>query len=164
LITVVDYGFGPSARNRLNDASTPGLAGAVAALETFYYAFNHADMPVLTAVWSSHALTQLTNPAGGVVRSTAAITDVYRRMLASGMDVQVTFTDAATYDLGSAVMFAGLERGAYRRNDGRRVALTVRTSRLFGWDAERERWAQLHHHGSVDDPFELADYQTGSRG
>lgn len=163
MISVVDYDFGPSARNRLNDLGTPGISGAVAALETFYYALNRADLPVLSSVWWSHRLTQLDDPLGGIVRSTTEIVDVYRRSLGLGMDVEVTFTDAATYDLGTAVVFTGRECGAYRRSDGRRVPLDVRASRLFGWDTRRHRWAQLHHHGSIDDPFDLADYQSTAR-
>lgn len=164
MIDVVEYDFGPAARNRLDETVLTGLAGAVAALETFYYAFNSRDLPVLAAVWFQHDLTQVDDPLGGVIRSTEAIVGGYRRSFAARRHVQVTFTEAATYDLGRTVMFAGRERGAYRRNDGRRVALDIRTSRLFGWDDSRARWAQLHHHGSIDDPFELADYQTIARG
>ncbi|HZC74200.1 MAG TPA: nuclear transport factor 2 family protein [Jatrophihabitans sp.] len=163
MIRVVDYDFGPAARNRLDDTATPGIAGAVAALETFYYALNGADLPVLSALWFRHDLTQLHSPLGGTIRSTAAIVDSYRRSFASGMQLQLTFTDAATYDLATAVVFAGREHGTYRRNDGRRVTLDIRTSRLFGWDESRARWAQLLHHGSIDDPFELADYQATAR-
>jgi hypothetical protein len=36
-IEVVDYRFGPHARERLNEAKAPDHAGAVAALETFYW-------------------------------------------------------------------------------------------------------------------------------
>jgi len=164
VISVVDYDFGPAARNRLADTAMPGMAGAIAALETFYYALNQADLPVLSAVWLAHDLTQMASPVGGVVRSTPAIADIYRRTFATGVSIRVTFTDAATYDLGGAVVFAGRERGAYRRNDGRHVHLDMKTSRLFGWDDSRDRWAQLQHHASIDDPFELADFQTATRG
>jgi hypothetical protein len=163
VITVVDYGFGPGAHNRIDEIAEPGIAGAVAALETYYYALNRADMPVLAALWSGHDLAQLDDPVGGTERSPAAIADLYRHLFCGAVNVQVTFTDAVTYDLGDAVVFAGRERGTYRRNDGRRVALDVRTSRLFGWDDARRRWAQLHHHGSIDDPFALADYQATAR-
>jgi hypothetical protein len=164
VISLADYQFGPTARNRLDDTATPGLVGAVAALETFYYALNRADLPVLAAIWFRDELTQLNGAVGGTLRSTDAILERYRRSFAGRMSVQVTFTDAATYDLGTAVAFAGWERGDYRRNDGRRVSLEIRTSRLFGWDDSRQRWAQLHHHGSIDDPFDLADYQSAARG
>lgn len=163
MITVVDYRFGPEARNRLDDTDEPGLAGAVAALETYYYALNRADLPVLASLWSDHEFVQADGPSGGTERSRDAVTARCRRILGGAMDVQVTFTDAATYDLGDAVVFAGRERGTYRRNDGRRVALDVRTSRLFGWDDAGRRWVQLHHHGSIDDPFALADYQATVR-
>lgn len=163
MITVVDYGFGPGARNRIDEIAEPGMAGAVAALETYYYAVNRADLLVLLALWSGHDLVQIDDPVGGTERSQDGIADLYQRILGGAMNLQVTFTDAATYDLGDAVVFAGRERGTYRRNDGRRVALDVRTSRLFGWDDAGQHWAQLHHHGSIDDPFALADYQATAR-
>lgn len=163
MITAADHDFGRSARNRFEDTAAQGVDGALAALETFYYAFNRRDLALLGAVWFHHDLTQLDHPLGGLVRSSAAIVDCYRRSFATGMDVQVTLTDTAVYHFGAAVGFAGRERGAYRRNDGRRVPLDVRTSHLFAWDDSRGRWAQLHHHGSIDDPFELADYQASAR-
>lgn len=163
MITVVDYRFGPGSRNRLDATDEPGLAGAVAALETYYYALNRSDLPVLASLWADHVLVQADGPSGGTERSRGAITARARRMLDGAMDVHVVFTDAATYDLGDAVVFAGRERGTYRRNDGRRVALDVRSSRLFGWDDMDGRWVQLHHHGSIDDPFALADYQATIR-
>jgi hypothetical protein len=38
MIELVDYGFGPGARLRADEARLPGREGALAALETFYYA------------------------------------------------------------------------------------------------------------------------------
>jgi hypothetical protein len=38
MIELVDYGFGPGARSRADEARLPGREGALAALETFYYA------------------------------------------------------------------------------------------------------------------------------
>lgn len=163
MITVENFGFGPAARNRLSDASRPGLPGAVATLETIYYGLNQADLPVLAAIWSDQDVAQLNDAIGGVARSATEIADVYRHIFASGIDLRLTLADVLIYDLGETVLFAGNEFGSYRRNDGRRVPLSIRTSRLFGWAGTRHRWAQLHHHGSIDDPFSLADYQASVR-
>lgn len=68
---IVDYDFGPTARNRLADTHDEGPNGAVAALETFYYALNNADLNVLSQVWSDGQFAQLNNPVGGILRSGA---------------------------------------------------------------------------------------------
>jgi hypothetical protein len=161
--TLIDYDFGPHARNRLDEAGDPGPAGAVAALETFYFALNNADLDVLRAVWSSDPLAQLDNPVGGILRSGDAIADLYRRIFAGGMDVQVTFTDAATYLGHDTAVFAGRELGSYAGSDGERVPLQIRTSRVFTWHPEQGSWLQTHHHGSIDDPDALAAYQAAAR-
>jgi ketosteroid isomerase-like protein len=158
-IEVVDYRFGPQARNRLDEAENPRREGAVAALESFYYALNNRDLDVLTAVWSQHELAQLNNPVGGILRSGPAVTDLYRRIFDGGMALSVTFTDAATYWWADSVVFAGREIGSY--NDGARVPLAIRTTRVFGYDG---RWRQVHHHGSIDRPDELAAYQRAATG
>jgi ketosteroid isomerase-like protein len=159
---LVDYSFGADARNRLAEASTVGAAGAVAALETFYYALNHADLQTLSAVWADDDLVQLNNPVGGIIRSRTAVTDLYGRIFASGIDIHVTFSDAATYLAGGTAAFAGREIGSYRGPDGDRVPIEIRTTRLFGWQPDQQRWAQLHHHGSIDSPEALAAYQSAA--
>lgn len=160
MIQLIDFGFGPTARNRLAEACTAGFDGAVAALETFYYALNSADLDVLAAVWSADALAQLNNPVGGILRSGRGIAELYGRIFASGMAVEVTFTDAVTYDFGPSIVFAGRELGSYRDANGHRVPLAIRTSRVFGW--QEGRWQQFHHHGSIDDPALLAAYQAAA--
>lgn len=162
--SLVDYEFGPGARNRLDAARDPGPDGAVAALETFYSALNNADLDVLRAVWSPDPLAQLNNPIGGILRSGDAIAGLYGRIFAGGLDVRVTFTDAATYLSTGTAVFAGRELGSYLGPDGARVPLQIRTSRVFSRHPEQGRWLQTHHHGSIDDPVALAAYQAAARG
>ncbi|GLI00602.1 hypothetical protein Pa4123_58780 [Phytohabitans aurantiacus] len=59
-------------------------------------------------------------------------------------------------------MFAGRETGSYTTGDGTTVPLEIRTSRYFRY--ENGRWRQYHHHGSIDDPDALRDYQRAIRG
>jgi hypothetical protein len=151
-IEVVDYRVGPQARNRLDETEKPGRDGAIAALESFYHALNNRDLDTLSAVWSQHELAQLNNPVGGILRSGTAVTDLYRRIFDGGLGLTVTFTDAATYWWSDSVVFAGREIGSY----GAQVPLSIRTTRVFGYDG---RWRQVHHHGSIDQPEELAAYQ-----
>lgn len=156
---VIDYGFGPSSRNRLDASHNPDASGAVAALETFYYALNNAELVVLTQIWSADAIAQLNNPVGGMLRSGEAISLLYKRIFASDADVQVTFTDAATYRTATTATFAGREIGSYRNRSGDLVDLHIRTSRFFTWHASDHRWRQVHHHGSIDSAEELSAYQ-----
>lgn len=164
MISLVDYQFGPAARERLAASADPGREGAVAALETFYYALNHRDLDALSAVWSQDELAQLNNPVGGILRSGSAVTDLYRRIFAGNLALTVTFGDAATYEWPEVVVFAGREIGQYHDRTGAEVPLTIRTSRVFGYDHAAGRWLQVHHHGSIDDPDELAAYQRAVRG
>jgi len=161
MIELVDYRFGPQAHNRLDEAKTPDHAGAVAALETFYYALNNKDLQTLAGVWSQDDLAQLNNPVGGILRSGRAVTDLYRKIFSGTLNLTVTFTDAATYRWDNAVVFAGREIGDYNGPNGT-TPLTIRTSRVFGYD--NGRWLQVHHHGSIDQPDELAAYQKAVRG
>ncbi|MFF1822842.1 YybH family protein [Kribbella sp. NPDC058245] len=161
MIELVDYRFGPAARNRLDESGKPGREGAVAALESFYHALNHRDLELLAAVWSQDELAQLNNPVGGILRSGTAVTDLYRRIFGGELGLTVTFGDAATYWWQDSVVFAGRELGQYVDRSGAVVPLAIRTTRVFGYDG---RWLQVHHHGSIDDADELAAYQRAVRG
>lgn len=159
MIELVDHQFGPTSRNLIADAVQPGRAGALAALETFYFALNRRDLPTLTAVWSQHELAQINNPVGGILRSGAAVTELYRRIFTGRMRLTITFGDGVSYWWDEAVVFAGREIGHYTENDGCAVPLAIRTTRIFGYNHVAGRWLQLHHHGSIDNAAELAAYQ-----
>lgn len=107
MIELVDYGFGPDARSRATAARVPGREGALAALETFYYALNSKDLETLVAGWAADELVQLNNPIGGILRSRDAVRALYERVFAGSLNVQVTFGDAATYWQDDSVVFAG---------------------------------------------------------
>jgi hypothetical protein len=159
---LADFGFGPQARNRLSDATDPGHSGAIAALETFYYALNNADLKILASTWSPNPLAQLNNPLGGVLRSGEAVAELYGRIFAGNLDVQVTFTDAASYKWPGVAVFAGREVGSYRDPSGQLIPLKIRTTRIFGFDQGPGRWLQIHHHGSIEEPEALRAYQQAA--
>jgi hypothetical protein len=161
-IALVDYRFGPESRNRLTDAVSDQLDGAVAALETFYFAYSNRDVDAMTKVWSKQKLAQMDNPLGHIVRSGAAIVDFYSRGFDTGALATVTFTDAVTYDWAGAAVFAGREIGEFPAPGGGTVPLEMRTSRVFSYDFEAGRWQQIHHHGSIEDPAVLRAYQEAS--
>src|SRR5258706_8764235 len=125
---LVDYAFGPRSRNRLAETAKHSPDGAIAGLETFYYALNNADLDVLAAIWSDDDLTQVDNPVGGIVRSGAAIVDLFRHLFSSGMHLEITFTDAATYWSPDPAMFPRRQQGHYTNAEDERVPMELRTS------------------------------------
>ena len=149
--------FGLDARNRLELAGDPSRAGALAALESFYFALNRRDVEALAAVWSAAPQAQLNNPLGGMLRGGADIVALYRRIFDGPGRLEITFGDVLEYGGDAHAVFAGRETGALVRPDGDRVALSIRTTRYFRYEAGR--WWQFHHHGSIDDPDALRAYQ-----
>ena len=139
----IEGSFGPEARDRRGEADSATLSGAIAALETFYFAFNSGRLDVIAAVWSRDPLAQLNNPLGGVVRGGTAISALYRQIFDSSARV--------------SVLFVGREHGEFTSADGRALRLSIRTTRYFVH--ADGRWSQLHHHGSIADPDTLRAYQ-----
>jgi ketosteroid isomerase-like protein len=162
MIELVEYGFGPESQDRVRESGDPGHVGAVAALESFYFALNNADLDALAANWSPNRLVQLNNPLGGILRGGAEVTELYRGVFSGGLRVQVTFTDTVAYWGQAVVVFAGLETGSYHDDDIGVAPLEIRTTRVFGYDEEVGRWLQLHHHGSIDRPEALLAYQLAA--
>ncbi|QWF84384.1 YybH family protein [Amycolatopsis sp. CA-230715] len=153
----LDIVFGPAAENRLHEATEPGFGGALAALESFYFAFNHRDLAAFGRVWTDDPLAQLNNPLGGILRGGQAITELYDKVFHGHAKVTVTFSDVVAYHDEHHAIFAGRETGEYTVDGGAPVPLAIRTSRYFRY--ENGRWAQFHHHGSIDDAAALAAYQ-----
>jgi limonene-1,2-epoxide hydrolase len=155
--------YGKAARNRSGELTVSTAEGARAALECFYYAFNQRDIDVFDAVWARDDLDQLNNPLGGILRGHADIRGLYRRIFEGPVRVWVEFHDIAEYAGAQTVVFAGRERGEFcRLSDRLTIALNIRTTRVFQW--RQGRWAQVHHHGSIDDATLLARYQEAVAG
>ncbi|MGW4523513.1 YybH family protein [Amycolatopsis sp. NPDC004378] len=155
----LDVSFGRQARNRLDAATAPGREGALAALESFYYAFNQRDLDAFRRVWTTDPLAQLNNPLGGILRGGDAITALYERVFTGPARVTVTFGDIVEYSGDGHAVFAGRETGEYHVTEP--VPLSIRTTRCFAYEAGR--WVQVHHHGSIDDAEALAAYQAAIR-
>ncbi|MEV6875848.1 nuclear transport factor 2 family protein [Amycolatopsis sp. NPDC051128] len=156
----LDETYGTDARNRLGEATNPGREGALAALETFYFAFNQRDLDVFRQVWTADPLAQLNNPLGGILRGGDAITALYDKVFHGPARVTVTLGDIVEYSGEGHAVFAGRETGEYRVTET--VPLSIRTTRFFAY--EDGRWVQVHHHGSIDDAEALAAYQKAIRG
>lgn len=159
----VETTYGRNARDLRREARAPTEDGARAALETFYHAFNERSLEVFEAVWAPKELISLNNPLGGIVRGLDDIRALYRRIFEGPAQVWVELHDIVEYVSEISVVFTGRERGEFIR-DGSAVLLAIRTSRVFQYFGPELGWRQVHHHGSIDDPEALAQYQRAVRG
>ena len=163
MITLNESVIGRDARDLRHLTKEHNLAGASAALETFYHAFNQKSLAVFDAVWAVHPLIQLNNPLGGIQRGHAPIRALYQRIFEGSAEVWVEFYDFVTYQSADMVVFAGYERGEFTQGDVT-VPLNIRTTRVFYYVDQAIGWRQLHHHGSIDDAGLLQRYQSAVRG
>jgi hypothetical protein len=129
---------------------------AVDALIEFYRAFNTGDLKALEEVWLAGSEPSMDNPIGGIRRGWAEIAQGYSKLFEGPATVRVTFHDFTSQGGDDWHLFVGRERGACRTAT-EVLDVAFRTTR---WFVHREgAWRQLHHHGSVEDPKMLADYQ-----
>ncbi len=155
--TRIDQIFGRASRNRIEHATATGREGALATLETFYFAFNNADLDVFRQIWISDDLVRLNNPLGGILEGIEAITKLYDGIFNGPANVWVEFYDIVAYEFDDAVVFAGRERGEFAMN-GVTVPLDIRTTRVL--HRCEDRWGQVHHHGSITDTDQLTAYRN----
>ncbi len=133
-----------------------GDGGPLDALIEFYRAFNSADLAGLEAVWFSGEAPSMDNPIGGIRRGWAAIAEGYSKLFHGRVKVQVTFHDFTSQGGDDWHLFVGRERGVCRA-PGETLYVAFRTTR---WFVRKDgTWRLLHHHGSIEDPKMLADYQ-----
>lgn len=131
------------------------------ALEEFYRAFNTRDLELMSANWANSDEASMSNPLGGVRRGWEAIEEAYSRIFAGPAEVYIEFYDYTIHHAGIMFCAVGRERGYFRAN-GKQVDLAIRTSRFYRMDCGK--WHQIHHHGSIDDPALLAEYQSAVLG
>lgn len=133
-----------------------GDGGPLDALIEFYAAFNTGDMAALEAIWFAGEAPSMDNPIGGIRRGWGQISEGYKKLFEARAKVQVTFHDFTSQGGDEWHLFVGRERGFCRTPD-EKLELAFRTTRWF--IRKDGAWRQLHHHGSVEDPKLLADYQ-----
>lgn len=131
------------------------------ALVEFYRAFNARDLKLMSANWANSADVSMSNPLGGLRRGWPAIEEVYATIFKGPAKVYVEFYDFTIHQAGVMFCAVGRERGHLRAN-AKHVDLAIRTSRFYR--LECGRWRQVHHHGSIDDPNSLAEYQSAVLG
>jgi hypothetical protein len=126
------------------DENITDLASPLYALSQFYRAFNSRNLPLMQENWEPSAVSSLDNPVGGVQRGWTNIRPIYERIFQSPATVKVEFFDYTIHDAA-----------------GKALGLAIRTTRIFRF--RNGRWRQVHHHGSIDNPQQLAAYQSAVR-
>lgn len=140
-----------SGNEAIDDPASP-----LAALSAFYHAFNGSDLDGLAQVWLDGDEPSMSNPVGGLRRGWPDIREGYARLFGGTARVRVTFHDFTTHGDDCTCVFVGREKGTCESPSGA-LALRIRTTRWFVRRAGL--WRQLHHHGSIEEPALLADYQ-----
>jgi hypothetical protein len=154
-------------QNLLADTAAPGIEGARAALETFYYAFNTRSIDLYLQIWADDPLVQVYSPVGGMVRGSAIIAALARRMLSGPARVQTVFEDIVAYITPELEVFTGREHGTYtadREHDAMVELPEIRSICTFRFIAQQGGWRQVYHHVSLNDADQLARYQRAVHG
>ena len=149
-------GKSASGENSPLDLGTP-----LAALTSFYSAFNNRDLAQMEAVWLPGDEPSMDNPIGGIRRGWSEIRAGYAKLFSGPAQVYVEFYDYSLQVEGACAIAVGRERGWCQTPAGR-IQLAIRTSRVFVRTAQGSQaqcWRQIHHHGSVEFPALLAEYQ-----
>ena len=152
----------PPAQTPITGRETEPPATPLGALAEFYRAFNGRDLALMEQNWDPSADAVMDNPLGGIMRGWPAIRKVYQRLFTGEARVTVEFFDYTLHEVGDAFWAVGRERGMLQQESRPDLPLLIRTSRLFRREEQR-RWRQTHHHGSIDDPTLLAEYQARVR-
>lgn len=126
-------------------------------LAQFYAAINHRDLKEMSANWLPSPDIAMDNPLGGIRRGWEEISAVYEKLFASPAQFRFEFYDYTIHQTSDLFYAVGRERGELTI-DGQRMALAIRTSRIY--KRVDDVWRQVHHHGSIDDPDMLRDYQN----
>ncbi len=144
-------------QNQINgNEKTANAKTAIGALTEFYKAFNSGDIKLMKENWLNGDEAAMSNPLGGIKRGWNDIYTIYQSIFDGPADVYVEYYDYTVFEGRGYFQAIGKERGYFQRGDIR-INLNIRTSRLFVMHDDRYR--QLHHHGSIDDPKLLRNYQ-----
>ncbi len=125
------------------------------ALSEFYRAFANRDIGLMRENWHAEECV-LDNPLGGIRRGWAEIEPLYDRLFNGPAKVRVVFFDYTLHRGEDIFCAAGRERGTFEKGDTK-LDLAIRTSRIYR--LVNGRWKQIHHHGSIEEPELLAQYQ-----
>ena len=153
-------------RNLLADTAVPDIRGALAALETFYYAFNTRSVDLLKQIWADDPLAQLVTPLVSHIRGSAGIAVAYGRMPSGPAQMQTVLDDIVAYIASGLAVFTMRERATLGQNgehDGTSDPLEGRTSCVFRFITSQGGWRLIYHQVSLSDPDSLGRLQRGVR-
>jgi SnoaL-like domain len=136
------------------------LTEPLQALAQFYRALNGRDIALMEQNWDNTEQAAMDNPLGGIKRGWAEIKPVYERLFRVDGDYHFEFYDYTLHQFADIFYAVGRERGHVSIR-GANLDMKIRTTRVFRFDGTR--WRQVHHHGSIEDPKLLADYQNSVR-
>ncbi len=139
-----------------HDAGLP-RASALMALSAFYEAFNSRDLDALEKNWAEGILPVMDNPIGGIRHGWRDIAEGYKRLFYGDARITVELHDVYEIAEGECCQFIGRETGTCETRD-HTMDVNIRTSRLYM--RIDGAWRQVHHHGSIDVPSQLAAYQS----
>ena len=131
------------------------------ALIDFYRSFNARNLDGLTANWADGDAPCMDSPIGGRRRGWLAIREGYSKLFNGPATVRVAFHDFTSQGGSDWSLFVGREKGICK-TPVESLDLRIRTSRLF--IKMKGVWRQLHHHGSIEEPVLLAEYQRAILG
>ena|SRR5437868_3260739 len=131
------------------------------ALQQFYRALNTRDRELMARNWDSSEDAAMDNPLGGIKRGWNEIASVYERLFSANAEFHFEFYDYSLHLSENIFYVVGRERGRFSKN-WKTLDLAIRTTRIFR-KADDGNWRQVHHHGSIEDPQLLAEYQQAVR-
>lgn len=127
------------------------------ALQEFYTAFNSKNFELMEKNWLHSDEIAMDNPLGGIKRGWDEIKTVYERIFTGQADVYVEFYDYTIVTLEGGFCAIGRERGYVKVKD-EKLDLAIRTSRVY--KLVEGQYKQIHHHGSIENPILLEQYQN----
>ena len=125
-------------------------------LSFFYKAFNTRNMGLMEQSWLNTEEISMDNPIGGIRRGWEEIKSGYYKIFNGKAKVFVEFYDYSIHKTDDMFFATGKEKGYFKVGDTE-LGLAIRTSRIF--IKINDEWKQIHHHGSIDNPQLLKDYQ-----
>ena len=139
------------------DVTTP-----VQAIAQFYAAFNGHDDAIMADNWDDDETSVSNdNQLGGILRTRSDVLDRYGKIFKAPFKVHAEFTDYTILEGADWFLAVGRERGTFTHN-GESFDFQTRDTRLFRRIGDR--WKQVHHHGSFEDPALMERFQKAAKG
>ncbi len=125
-------------------------------LIAFYKAFNARNAEEAANNWAKQYAVAMANPIGGIRRNWNSIREAYEKIMQAEARVYVEYHDFKFHQFDDVFYVEGRERGSLVAGDIE-LGLKIRTSRIYRrFD---DKWKQIHHHGSMDNPELLQRYK-----